>query len=882
MSGKESMMDASRRKDSPMSVIKEFDGDSYEESLSKDDRSSHGYSSGILPALGAHSTHRIKLRPYIVSPLDTRYRAWQTFLNVLVFYTAWVSPFEFGFSIGRDGGVLSITDNVVNGFFAIDIILTFFVAYLDKGTFLMVDDHKKIALRYTRTWLIPDVVSTIPYQLAHIIISSSLVYGILSMARLWRLRRVSAMFRRLEKDTNYSYMLVRILKLTCVVLFATHFAGCFFYYIADTYPDPTNTWIGSVNENFHDEPLWDRYVTSIYWSIVTVTTTGYGDLHPVNTKEMIFDIFFMLFNLFMDSYLIGNMTTLIVEATSKTRIFRDTIRGASSFAKRNQLPPRLGDQMLSHLSLRYRADSEGLQQHEILDVLPKAIRSSILHYLFYALVDKVYLFQGISNDLLFQLVTEMRAEYFPPKEDIILQNEAPTELYILVNGAVEYISHRNAMEWVVGEGKSGDVCGEIGVLCYRPQLFTVRTKRLSQLLRLNRTSFLNILQANVGDATIIMNNLLQHLKEHKDPMMHDIYRDTEQMLGHGRMDLPLSICFAAAREDDLLMHHLLRRGSDPNEPDSNGRNALHIAASKGSLECVVLLLDYGANPNTRDSEGNVPLWEAILGKHEAVIKTLIENGAKLSSGDVGQFACYAAEQNNIDLLKEIIKYGGDITKCSSLGTTALHTAISEENIEVVKFLIKQGADIDKPDAHRWTPRALTEYQGHEEIKALFRTIKKSDQPGASPPSSTMPEAPNYLKKHSSESSMPSRDSMERTQDSGKMEYYTSDSRSQASDYRNSLAGIITASYRQSEGGTAGLPTHFDHTKPQSRARVFITCSGKSDLEGQAVFLPGSLQELLELGSQIFGFHPTKVLNTDGALIEDFEVIRDDDHLVLAS
>lgn len=51
--------------------------------------------------------------------------------------------------------------------------------------------------------------------------------------------------------------------------------------------------------------------------------------------------------------------------------------------------------------------------------------------------------------------------------------------------------------------------GEIGLLCYKPQLFTVRTKRLSQLLRLNRTAFLSIVQANVGDGTIIMNNLLQ-------------------------------------------------------------------------------------------------------------------------------------------------------------------------------------------------------------------------------------------------------------------------------------------------------------------------------------------------------------------------------------
>lgn len=33
----------------------------------------------------------------------------------------------------------------------------------------------------------------------------------------------------------------------------------------------------------------------------------------------------------------------------------------------------------------------------------------------------------------------MKAEYFPPKEDVILQNEAPADFYILVTGvAVRY------------------------------------------------------------------------------------------------------------------------------------------------------------------------------------------------------------------------------------------------------------------------------------------------------------------------------------------------------------------------------------------------------------------------------------------------------------
>lgn len=91
---------------------------------------------------------------------------------------------------------------------------------------------------------------------------------------------------------------------------------------------------------------------------------------------------------------------------------RDTLQAASSFARRNHLPVRLQDQMIAHLSLRYRTDSEGLQQQETLDVLPKAIRSSISHYLFYSLVDQVYLFKGVSNDLLFQLVIDDISSYF--------------------------------------------------------------------------------------------------------------------------------------------------------------------------------------------------------------------------------------------------------------------------------------------------------------------------------------------------------------------------------------------------------------------------------------------------------------------------------------
>lgn len=129
-------------------------------------------------------------------------RIWENFLVFLVIYTAWVSPFEFGF-LEKPSLPLSIADNVVNGFFAIDIILTFFVAYLDKATYLLVDKRKKIALKYLSTWFAFDVISTIPSELARKISPPPLrSYGLFNMLRLWRLRRVSALFSRYSMSLN--------------------------------------------------------------------------------------------------------------------------------------------------------------------------------------------------------------------------------------------------------------------------------------------------------------------------------------------------------------------------------------------------------------------------------------------------------------------------------------------------------------------------------------------------------------------------------------------------------------------------------------------------------------------------------------------------------
>ncbi|GAB4855550.1 RAC-alpha serine/threonine-protein kinase [Ancistrocladus abbreviatus] len=88
------------------------------------------------------------------------------------------------------------------------------------------------------------------------------------------------------------------------------------------------------------------------------------------------------------------------------------------------------------------------------------------------------------------------------------------------------------------------------MLCCKPQLFTARTNQKCHLLRMNHTTFLNILQANVVGGTTIMSNLLQHMRDEKNPTMEKIVLQIDNMIGQHRIDL-VTLCLTALRGEGL-------------------------------------------------------------------------------------------------------------------------------------------------------------------------------------------------------------------------------------------------------------------------------------------------------------------------------------------
>lgn len=209
-----------------------------------------------------------------------------------------------------------------------------------------------------------------------------------------------------------------------------------------------------------------------------------------------------------------------------------------------------------------------------------------------------------------------------------------------------------------------------------------------------------------------------------------------------------------------------------------------------------------------------------MGRHESVSEMLVENGANLQSGDMGQYACIATEKNNLDLLKDMVKHGGDVSLArNDDGTTALHIAVNDGNVEFVKFLLDHGADADKPDKNGWKPRALADQQGHEEIKAIFQSI---------------------------------------------VEHKAS-----------TLANVTPEKY-------AGKLLRAGKSHGNIHSRVTIICPEKSEIAAKVVLLPCNFKDLVEIGANRFGITVARILSKDGAEIDDLDVIRDGDHLIFVS
>ncbi|GJU06416.1 potassium channel SKOR-like protein [Tanacetum coccineum] len=106
---------------------------------------------------------------------------------------------------------------------------------------------------------------------------------------------------------------------------------------------------------------------------------GYGEIHAVNLREMIFVMVYVSFDMVLDAYLIDNMTALIVKG-SETEGYMDRMTDLLKYMNRNRLGRDIRTKIKGHLRLQYEIK---YTDSAILRDLPISIRAKVSTSFFY-------------------------------------------------------------------------------------------------------------------------------------------------------------------------------------------------------------------------------------------------------------------------------------------------------------------------------------------------------------------------------------------------------------------------------------------------------------------------------------------------------------------
>jgi len=136
------------------------------------------------------------------------------------------------------------------------------------------------------------------------------------------------------------------------------------------------------------------------------------------------------------------------------------------------------------------------------------------------------------------------------------------------------------------------------------------------------------------------------------------------------------------------VRRLLKKDPDSAEGvDYDGRNALHIAASEGSLEVVKILIDAGSGVNAVDRWKSTPLHEALQNSHDEVAEYIRSKGGTVVNEERAFRFCSYAFDGDLESLKKHHAKGDDLDVSDYDGRTALHLAATEGHAAIVRFLL---------------------------------------------------------------------------------------------------------------------------------------------------------------------------------------------------
>lgn len=415
---------------------------------------------------------------------------WDLFLLVLILLSAVLIPYQIAFqhTIALNSSAIIYAIDLI---FLLDIYFNFHTTYRKKGE--EVNDKPRIIRHYSRTWLPVDLICNIPFDLIILLLAPEATFlniSLILLFRLPRLLRVARLFyilRKWKQQTWSNSGFLRITHFSLTISLLIHWIACIWFLIPYISGFPPESW--AVNSDIVSASSGEQYIRSLYWTITTMTTVGYGDITPQNTAEYIITMIVMLLGASLYAFIIGNIASLFSNLDAAKAQHWSRIEGVTQFLQSRNVPHEMSAKVRDYYEYMW-ARHKGISEDEMLLDLPAPLRLEVLLHLTKELLEKVPLFKYCPPSLRNILLDALIPQTYPPNMIVAQKNEYGKEIFFISKGKLEVITEENEKRHTILE--EGDYFGNITLLLKEKRTASVRTLTYCEIFILENKDFSRI------------------------------------------------------------------------------------------------------------------------------------------------------------------------------------------------------------------------------------------------------------------------------------------------------------------------------------------------------------------------------------------------------
>src|ERR1043166_6117367 len=136
---------------------------------------------------------------------------------------------------------------------------------------------------------------------------------------------------------------------------------------------------------------------------------------------------------------------------------------------------------------------------------------------------------------------------------------------------------------------------------------------------------------------------------------------------------------------------LIAKGVDIDTVDPSGNTLVTVAAENGKLTAATFLATHGANLNARNRYGETALMLAASRGHIDIVKLLLAQRAQVNQPGWTALM-FAAAAGQLEIARLLIAAGANVNAVSDNGTSALMLAVRESTEDMVRLLLQHRAN----------------------------------------------------------------------------------------------------------------------------------------------------------------------------------------------